>query len=852
MDALWPMYEQLAITYTCDTSVDFAHLMIGLLDGGTAICNAAGSLPSIDAHLTSLCMERAGVTPTAMQALVAELAYLGSEGRTGGTLCHDALYMTGCGDDGCSSTLDLRDVTAWLHRRSALDFTCDASTDVGRLLYRHAQAEQFACEALYAHAPPREGTNLSVACSAIRGQARSEESATGPGRHGRSQICLEAKAIAHVHGAGVGLGHTDSEEVFETAAMLICFILLGKMLESLAKARTSTAISKLLTLAPPSALVLKGCWEECGGEAEEVPLKQIKEGDVVKVLPGAGVPADGLVVRGRSTVDEALLTGEALPVSKKEDDRVIAGTINGAGVLTVLVEATGKRTVLSQITQVIADAQHRKVAVQAFADRVSRVFVPTVVLVSILTFVVWSVAGGAGAISLDLLEDAGQRNPWLLAFMFGCASLVVACPCALGLATPTAVMVGTSVGARLGILVKGGDVLERGYKTAAVIFDKTGTLTTGQLEVSETHSWLDGLLTVELIRIAASAESASEHLIAKAIVRHHAALHSNSTQSQGGTINAMDGSATAIGTMISDLSVPRSFEAFPGEGLKCEIDGTMCVVGNQRFINDQGLMLSKEQEAQVAALEMTGSTTVFVALATTRWAKTLTIDDTGSGAIPVGGEVPLTLAGFIAVSDTPKPEAHAVVQKLKQRRLQVWMVSGDNERSVRHTAALVGIDPEHVAAGVLPAQKAVKVRELQGRGQVVAMVGDGVNDAPALTQADVGIAVGSGTDIALAAADMVLMRSDLNGVETALDLSRAVMRRIRLNFIWAFGYNVVGIPFAAGVFYPGARLHMPPMYAAIAMAGSSICVVCSSLLLWCYKPPHQQTPFIRRTVIFCG
>ena len=457
-----------------------------------------------------------------------------------------------------------------------------------------------------------------------------------------------------------------------------------------------------------------------------------------------------------------------------------------------------------------------------------------------------------------------MRDWRLLAFMFGCATLVVACPCALGLATPTAVMVGCSVGARLGMLIKGGDVLETaakvsvGVETAcacawacttprawevaagapahspaphppppaqvsAVIFDKTGTLTTGALEVTRITSWDDALTTSELARLVASAESASEHPIGKAIVRcHRAGQHPEQVAESAAT----DAAGTVAGhpPQSSALCEPQQFETFPGEGLTCVVDGRACALGTRRFLRGRGLDMSAAQEAEVAAVEETGGTTVLVALAP-------------SSAV----DVHLQLAGFVAVADTLRPESAAVVDSIRKmggkRELEIWLVSGDNERSVRYTACLAGVAPTKTAAGILPAGKAAKVRELQAAGHVVAMVGDGVNDAPALTEADVGIAVGSGMDVAMEAADMVLMRSDLTGVRTALDLSRATMRRIYINFIWAFGYNVVGIPFASGVFFPGARLHLPPMYAGIAMTASSICVVCSSLLLWCYRPP---------------
>jgi len=589
----------------------------------------------------------------------------------------------------------------------------------------------------------------------------------------------------HTHGE-VGADNT----CFETSAMLITFMLLGKYLETAAKGRASEAVSKMLTLQPPTALKVMG-GEAKIGEAEvikEVDVNTLIPNDVVKVLPGSTIPADGLVVEGESAVNESMITGESIPVTKERGESVFGGSVNGQGVLWVRVNAVGSDSWLSKIMKLVNDAQMRKPKVQAQADLVAQHFVPTVVAIAIVTWSFWGLAMYTGFISPALVQASGLADGYTMAFMFGAATLVIACPCALGLATPTAVMVGSGLGAQLGILFKGGDVLENASRVTTILFDKTGTLTKGLLEVDRIVPWAKGLPAQELLRIAASAEQHSEHPLGQAVVAR--------AQSEEMALARAD-----------------NFETKTGAGLQCIIEGRDVCIGNREFLASKGVLpLSISQDEEAKAFESKGETVILCA---------------------IGSE----MAGMLALSDTLKPDAAPLVRKLNTMGVEVYMATGDNPRTAMHVAAQIGIPMSNVFAGVKPEGKANKLSELKERGAVVAMIGDGINDAPALALADVGIAVGSGTDVAIETAHIVLMKSNLADVVTTLDLARTVVRRIHLNFFWAICYNVIGIPLAAGVFFPTFHLLIPPMFAGFAMAMSSVSVVCSSLLLRCYSPP---------------
>jgi Cu+-exporting ATPase len=544
---------------------------------------------------------------------------------------------------------------------------------------------------------------------------------------------------------------------YDTSAMIITFILLGRWLEAKARGRASDAIRRLMSLAPPTARVRRD------GTEQEIPLQQVREEDLIVVRPGEKVAVDGIVTEGASAVDESMLTGESLPVVKMPGAEVFGATLNTTGSLVFRATRVGRDMVLSQIIRLVREAQSSKAPIQRLADKVASIFVPIVLAIAFLTFVVWYLAGPAPALTRAIMSMV--------------AVLIIACPCALGLATPTAVMVGTGRGAEMGILIRGGEPLERAYALTDIVFDKTGTLTQGKPEVTDIVAF-NPWTQAEVITQVAALERLSEHPLAAAIVKKAEAFESIS-------VNVED------------------FEAVPGFGVKALVDGKKVLAGNARFLEQAHVPLFYAQPA-LQRLTQGGRSIIFLA-----------VDD--------------TLAGVIGVADTIKPQAGETIKNLEEMGLRVWMLSGDNSRTAQVVAEQLQI--KEVLAEVMPADKAAKVADLQRQGRTVAMVGDGINDAPALAQADVGVALGTGTDVALAAADITLIRDDLTLIPQAVSLARKMMRVIRQNLFWAFFYNVIAIPVAAGVFYPFTGWSLNPALAAITMAMSSVTVVSNSLRL---------------------
>ncbi|MBA0862019.1 hypothetical protein Goshw_003531 [Gossypium schwendimanii] len=627
-----------------------------------------------------------------------------------------------------------------------------------------------------------------------------------------------------------------SPTYFETSSMLITFVLLGKYLECLAKGKTSDAIKKLVELAPATALlVVKDNGGNIIGE-REVDALLIQPGDILKVLPGAKLPADGVVVWGSSYVNESMVTGESVPVSKEVDSPVIGGTINLHGALHIKATKIGSEAVLSQIISLVETAQMSKAPIQKFADfnmklkvginilgawgdsgrevgelllekLVASIFVPTVVTLSLITLLGWYAGGAAGAYPEQWLPENG--NYFVFALMFSISVVVIACPCALGLATPTAVMVATGVGASNGVLIKGGDALERAQKVQYVIFDKTGTLTQGKAKVTTVKVFSE-MDRGEFLTLVASAEASSEHPLAKAIVEY--ARHFHFFDENSLTEDAQYSSKGSPNfAWLLDVA---EFSAVPGRGIQCFIDGKQVLVGNRKLLTESGVSISAHVEQFVVDLEESARTGILAAY---------------------DGNV----IGVLGVADPLKREAAVVVEGLQKMGVRPVMVTGDNWRTAQAVAREVGI--RDVRAEVMPAGKAEVVRSFQKDGSIVAMVGDGINDSPALAAADVGMAIGAGTDIAIEAADYVLMRNNLEDVITAIDLSRKTFSRIRWNYVFAMAYNVVAIPIAAGVLYPSLGIKLPPWAAGACMALSSVSVVCSSLLLRRYKKPRLTT-----------
>ncbi|KAL8101912.1 putative copper-transporting ATPase HMA5 isoform X1 [Apium graveolens] len=583
--------------------------------------------------------------------------------------------------------------------------------------------------------------------------------------------------------------HFEATDFFETSSMLISFILLGKYLEILAKGKTSEAIAKLMNLAPDTATLLTFDSEGNVANEEEIDSRLIQRNDVIKILPGAKVASDGTVIWGQSHVNESMITGEARPVAKRQGDTVIGGTVNENGVLHIKATHVGSESALAQIVRLVESAQMAKAPVQKFADRISKYFVPTVIALSFCTWLAWFLAGQYKSYPKSWIPSS--MDSFQLALQFGISVMVIACPCALGLATPTAVMVGTGVGATQGVLIKGGQALESAHKVNCIVFDKTGTLTMGKPLVVNTKL-LKNMVLREFYELIAAAEVNSEHPLAKAIVEYAKKFREDEENPA--------------------WPEARDFESITGHGVKAIVRNKEITVGNKSLMLDLNIKIPIDAEEMLAEAEEMAQTGILVS---------------------IDGE----LAGVLAISDPLKPSAREVITILKSMNIKSIMVTGDNWGTARSIAKEVGIDT--IFAEAKPEFKAEKVKELQASGQTVAMVGDGINDSPALVAADVGMAIGAGTDIAIEAADIVLMKSNLEDVITAIDLSRKTFTRIRLNYIWALGYNLLGIPIAAGVLFPSTGFRLPPWIAGAAMAASSVSVVCCSLLLRYYKRPKQ-------------
>jgi P-type Cu+ transporter len=568
---------------------------------------------------------------------------------------------------------------------------------------------------------------------------------------------------------------------FETAGIIITLILLGKSLEAVSKGRTSESIKKLMGLQPKTATVVHD------GREIEIPIDEVEAGDMVLVRPGEKIPVDGTIVSGTTAVDESMLTGESLPVEKGPGDSLIGASMNKNGAITFRVTKVGADTVLSQIIRLVEDAQGSKAPIAKMADIVSGYFVPAVFAVALVAAVAWLVAGQTPVFALSIFI----------------AVLVIACPCALGLATPTAIMVGTGRGAENGVLFKSGEALETAHRIDTIVFDKTGTITKGEPAVTDVlpQAPFD---RSSLLLLAASAERGSEHPLGEAIVR---AAAEASNKGPGGTAGPGQAGSGSAGTAAATNAAASSFRAIPGRGIEAVVDGRTVLLGNLKLMEESGIAIPGTAEIDRLAGE--GKTPMFVAR---------------DGV----------LAGIIAVADVVKDSSAAAIAQLHKLGIEVAMITGDSRKTALAIAAQVGID--RVLAEVLPQDKAAEVKKLQAEGRRVAMVGDGINDAPALAQADVGIAIGSGTDIAMESADIVLMRSDLMDVPTAIKLSKSVIGNIRQNLFWAFGYNVLGIPVAAGVLYAFGGPLLNPILAAAAMSLSSVSVLTNALRLKRFKP----------------
>jgi P-type Cu+ transporter len=554
---------------------------------------------------------------------------------------------------------------------------------------------------------------------------------------------------------------------FEAASVIIALIVLGRLLEARAKGQTGAAIKKLVGLQAKTARVIRD------GREMEIETEEVVPGDIVLVRPGEKIPVDGVVTEGSSAVDESMLTGESIPVEKKRGDEVFGATINKTGAFQFKATKVGKDTALQQIVKLVQDAQGSKPPIAKLADQLSGVFTPVVICIAIATFVVWFVA-------------ASPEVRFTMALVNFVSVLIIACPCALGLATPTAIMVGTGKGAENGILVKGGDSLETAHKLNTIVLDKTGTITKGEPSLTDVVT-ADGVAENDFLRTVASAEKSSEHPLAAAIVR---------------------------GAEARNLAFEKveNFNALEGRGIEARVSGKNLLLGNLRLMNERKIALNGAT-ATVEKLASEGKTPMFAA-----------IDN--------------KFAGIVAVADTIKLESKDAIRSLQNLGLEVVMMTGDNRRTAEAVASQVGI--KRVLAEVLPEGKSSEIKKLQSEKKLVGMVGDGINDAPALAQADVGIAIGTGTDVAIEASDITLIKGDLRGVATAIALSKATIRSVKQNLFWAFIYNVLGIPIAAGLLYPVTGWLLSPIIASAAMSLSSVSVVANSLRLRGFRPPKES------------
>ncbi|MFQ5406249.1 MAG: heavy metal translocating P-type ATPase [Candidatus Micrarchaeia archaeon] len=562
--------------------------------------------------------------------------------------------------------------------------------------------------------------------------------------------------------------YTADNLYYETAVFILIFILLGKYLEAITKGKTSEALKKLIGLQPKPAKVEKN------GEEVEIPVDEVQVGDVVIVRPGEKIPVDGTITDGTGSIDEKMITGESMPVTKNKGEKVVGATINLNAMMKFKATKVGKDTMLAQIIQIVEEAQGSKASIQLLADKVSLYFVPAVIAIATLSFLFWMTFAPVFGV------PANETFAFSLTALV--AVLIIACPCALGLATPTAIMVGTGLGAKNGILFKNASSLETAHKMNTAVLDKTGTLTKGEPSVTDVVSF-SNLYKDEALKIASVAEKGSEHPLAKAILKK---------------------------AKEKNIQVPngKEYQTISGKGIKCNFNGQNIFVGNRAFLKENGFEIEKIEE-QLQRLEHEGKTIVLVAQ--------------GS-----------KLHGAIAISDTLKENSKAAVKHLQKLGKNVVMMTGDNPRTANAIGKQLGITT--VLSQVLPKDKAANIKKLQSEGNTVAMVGDGINDAPALAQADVGIAIGSGTDVAIETGEIILIKDDLQDLVTAIDLSKYTIEKIKQNLFWAFIYNIVGIPIAAGLLYPVLGLQLNPAIAAAAMAASSVSVTANSLLMKNYKP----------------